>query len=145
MFHRRAVLIPENQKRCDKAVNSPQASKEGTFHILMLMESLCIVVHKYMVGNCFSLTNFQARFRLKNVLENCYILMLFRPSFQIMKPTVLFRKNFPFASKIIAEVISVLGRAGFARMLAEVFSAHELRVDNDMVLAVTSSFGLYSI
>ena len=71
--------------------------------------------------------------------------MLFRPSFQIMKPTVLFRKNVPFASKIIAEVISVLGRAGFARMLAEVFSAHELRVDNDMVLAVTSSFGLYSI
>ena len=68
VFHRRAVLIPENQKRCDKAVNSPQASKERTFHILMLMERLCIVAHKYMVGNCFSLTKFQARFRLKKCI-----------------------------------------------------------------------------
>ena len=38
------------------AVRSPQASKERTFHVYVLLKNLCIVVHEYIVRQCFSLS-----------------------------------------------------------------------------------------
>ena len=41
--------------RSDTVVNSPQASKEKAFHVHVLVVSLCIAVHKYILGQCLCL------------------------------------------------------------------------------------------
>ena len=38
-----ATNLQKSKTESVKAVNSPQVSKEGTFHVHLLMESFCIV------------------------------------------------------------------------------------------------------
>ena len=45
----------KSKRQSDKAVNSPQASKERVFHIHILVKSLCITAQNYISGQCFSL------------------------------------------------------------------------------------------
>ena len=48
--------------RSDRFVNSPQANKERTFHVNMLVESLCIL-RKNTFYNCFSASGLSCSYK----------------------------------------------------------------------------------
>ena len=59
----------QKSERSDKAVISARVCKERTFHFHMLVESLCIVVPKYISQQCFSFVFiFSPNFKF----DNCY-------------------------------------------------------------------------
>ena len=54
----RTTNSQKSKRSYDKAVNSPRANKERSFHVNMLLESVCIVDQKYILRPCFSLSLF---------------------------------------------------------------------------------------
>ena len=50
------TYLRKSMKRSVIVVNSPQANKERTFHVNLLVESFCIVFQKYILRQCFRLS-----------------------------------------------------------------------------------------
>ena len=52
------IIFNEERRRRGRAVTSPRSNEEMTFHVNILLENVCIVVQKYILQQCFSLSFF---------------------------------------------------------------------------------------